>query len=129
MFLLARPDCCFLKSVFDLIFFCLHEIELNMKCSPSKLLTLKIYTETDQNEKEKLNCEYCWIGSTFPLPRNPQTTTKTKHFLQIELFKALGIGPIHANRGGRAGRAGRLETPNVSFACTRRLNQTNSDCK
>lgn len=57
-FLLARPDCSFLKSVFDFNFFLLHEIQLNMKCSSSKLETLNFYTEADQYEREKLGCEY-----------------------------------------------------------------------
>lgn len=109
-----------------------------MKCSPSKLLTVNIYTEADQYEKEKLACvSLDGLGA----PSLPTEIPKTKHLLQNELLKALAIGPIHANQGGRGARAGGLGDSKC-FICwssqpaggvrrpsTRNLNPTNSDCK
>lgn len=86
-----------------------------MKRSP-KLLTLNIYTEPDQYEKEKLDCEYWWIGSSFSPPRKPQTNPKTKHLLQNELLKAFGIGSILQTEEEEQPGLEDSETPNVSFA-------------
>lgn len=58
-----------------------------------------------------MDCGYGWIGSIFSPPRKPQTNPKTKHLLQNELLKALGIGATRANRGGRAARAEGSESP------------------